>query len=96
MRGYAFPLLTGYTDWDDIVVYDDHVKIDAHHPQFRHDLIGEIMVVWITARKRGTFGIHARGKNRTFGTMQHATTLEEAYSKFHRLRGKATIQTTLF
>jgi len=96
VRGWAWSLLTGYTDWDDIVIYDDYVTIKPDHPHFKYDLIGRVRVVWVTDRHDGTYGIHCWGKSRDFGCMHHANTYDEAIDKFHRFRGKAPIQSTLF
>lgn len=96
VRGYAYPLLTGYCDWENIVVYDDHVKIGKDHPKFRYDLEGKLMVVWITARDDGSFGIHCWGRNRDFGSMHHAETLDDALDQFHKLRGHKVTEPTLF
>lgn len=98
VRGYAWKILTGYCEWDDILIYDDHVKIKDDHPTLGYNLVGQIMCVWVTRKHPdiGGYGIHHWGINRTFGGMGHEYEWEDALARFHELRGHQVVQSTLF
>ena len=102
VRGYAYSVLTAYTEWDDIVLYDDHVKITTDHPFIGKHHAGDLMVVWITQKPgRSNFTIHHQSApsphaRNFYGGMRHADTLDEALDAFHLARGHQSYTPSLF
>ena len=103
VRGYAFSILTGYCKWEDIIVYDDHVKLTDDHPLFQRTgcmISDNVFVVWITEKPAdiGGFGIHHWSRGRSWGGMGAEDTLELALERFNLLRNKTvdSIQPSLF
>jgi hypothetical protein len=101
VRGYAFPILTGYCKWEDIIVYDDRVKVTDDHPVFSyHGCVrsDNIVIVWITEKSAdiGGFGIHHWSKGRSWGGMGFEPTLDLALERFNLMRNKPATQPTLF